>query len=266
MTGLSELPVELLDAILQYIDIKTLLLAQRVSHTWQNTITASPQLQEALFYRPKPSETPLFTCSWKGRQLHRFGPAKDSPKINPKSTSRTTTQTFTPIKINAFLAQSIYYQPLDNHSTQGRGQRINLPSLGTFLRCPTGSWRSMLLTQPPVPSILVTSTKTYTGNPEVEYDEFESSREGDGWDWDWDCTMGDLVDRMLDVAREDEASAARRLWSVLIFDTVELSHMAVEDVISRYVDGKLAAMRLGGYGPLLWDVAHPVALPSVALC
>jgi hypothetical protein len=74
VTGLSSLPPELIDAILQHIDIKTLLLAQRVSHTWQNTIASSPQLQEALFIRPKTSPTRLYTCSWKGDKFHYFGP------------------------------------------------------------------------------------------------------------------------------------------------------------------------------------------------
>jgi hypothetical protein len=262
MTGLSDLRVELLDAILQHIDIKTLLFAQRVSQTWQNTMTASPQLQETLFYRPKSSETRLFTCSWKAKQLRRFGPAKD----NHKSTSKTTTQTFTPITINAFLAQSTYYQPLYDHPTHShgerprRGQRLNLPSLGTFLsflRCPAGSWRSMLLTQPPVPSILAASMKPYTGNPRVEYDKFESGQGG----WDWDGTFGSLVDRMLEASGEDEAAAARRLWTVLLFDAVELRYLAVGDVASRYVDGELAAIERNFYAcpP---QVARPVPLLS----
>lgn len=72
VTGLSSLPPELIGAILQHI--KTLLLAQRVSHTWQNTIASSPQLQEALFIRPKTSPTRLYTCSWKGDKFHYFGP------------------------------------------------------------------------------------------------------------------------------------------------------------------------------------------------
>jgi hypothetical protein len=183
MTGLSSLPPELLDAILQHIDIKTLLFAQRVYHTWKNTIISSPRLQEALFYRPKTSETTLYTCSWKGDKIRRFGPARDKTNTNNK----TSTQTFTPIIINPLLAQSVYYQTLHNRHTHRdgerltrphRGQRLNLRSLGTFLQHPTGSWRSMFLTQPPMPSMRAANIKPYNENPEIESDRLES-REGD---------------------------------------------------------------------------------------
>ena len=83
--------------------------------------------------------------------------------------------------------------------------------------------------------------KPYTGNPEVETDEIES-REGS--DWDWDCTLGSLVDRMVEVSGEDQAAAERRLWTIISFDTVELRHLVVGSVISRYVDGELVAVGL----------------------
>jgi hypothetical protein len=73
--------------------------------------------------------------------------------------------------------------------------------------------------------------------------------------------MGDLVDRMVGVSGEDEAAAARRLWTVLSFYTVDLGHRAVADVISRYVDGELvAAGVLQYYDCSREEVAHPVAL------
>jgi hypothetical protein len=82
MATLSSLPLEPLDAILRYIDIETLLLPQRVSYTWQNTITSSPQLQET-----------LYTCSWKGNKLHHFGPAKDKTNKTTKTNTAKTTST-----------------------------------------------------------------------------------------------------------------------------------------------------------------------------
>ena len=72
-----------------------------------------------------------------------------------------------------------------------------------------------------------------------------------------------LVDRMVDVSGEDEAAAARRLWTVIPFDIVELRHLAVGGVISRYVDGELVAVDRGKYmyhRPSPEDIARPVAL------
>jgi hypothetical protein len=115
----------------------------------------------------------------------------------------------------------------------------------------------MHLTQPPIPSILATSMKPYTGNSEVETDEIES-REGS--DWDWDCTLGSLVDRMVEVSGEDQAAAERRLWTIISFDTVELRHLVVGSVISRYVDGELVAVGLRYHCSSWEEILHPVAL------
>jgi hypothetical protein len=43
---------ELLEAILLYVDFKTLLLSQRVDRAWQDTIKASTMLQKKLFFLP----------------------------------------------------------------------------------------------------------------------------------------------------------------------------------------------------------------------
>ena len=151
MTGFSELPVELLDAILQRIDIKTLLFAQRISRTWYNTIASSPQLQEDLFFRPKIPKHPIYTCVWKKEKLDYFGPPKDITNTNPgsTSTSKTKSQTYTPIRINGLLVDAIRIQTLNFRSSHVRGQCLDLSCLKPFTRCPTGSWRSMLITNPP---------------------------------------------------------------------------------------------------------------------
>jgi hypothetical protein len=101
MTGFSELPVELLDAILQHINIKTLLFAQLVSRTWHNAIASSPQLQEDLFFRPKIPKHPNYTCVWTKEKLDYFGPPRDITNTNPGFTSKTTSQTYTPIESTA---------------------------------------------------------------------------------------------------------------------------------------------------------------------
>jgi hypothetical protein len=261
MATLSSLPQELLDAILQLLDMKTLLFAQRVSHTWRSIVTSSPQLQEALFLRPKTAQTPLYTCSWIGNNIYYFGPAKDKPDTNPNSTSKITTQIFTPVRITRLLADAIYCQSLDPRPDQVHGHRLNLQRLRAFLRHPSGSWRSMLLTQPPVSSILATSITIYDDKPECEFDEIKSANDAD---WDWDCTLGDLVDRMLAVCYRSEVAgsqaAARRLWTVKFSDTVGLGYLAVGNKTVRVVKGGLVftgGESLGDANDLREIVAHP---------
>ncbi|KAM0703240.1 hypothetical protein Q7P35_009178 [Cladosporium inversicolor] len=226
MAAISVLPQELLDMVLQYVDIKTILFAQRVSRYWRHTITSSPKLQETLFLRPKTSNI-SYTCDWQGDDLLYFGPLKrhPSPQYEP-----TSTKTFTPITINPLLANEIYYQSLDS-APKRRGQRLVLPPLGTFLRHPSGSWRSMTLTQPPTPSVVAVSIDTshrYGLRADINFVEVN-------------CTLGSLVDRML-VAEGLEAgsyAAGLCVWHVMFVDTLQTEYLAVEDWIVRYDGGKL---------------------------
>jgi hypothetical protein len=112
MTGISVLPEELLDIILQRVDIKTLLFAQRVSRHWRHTITSSPKVQEALFLRRKAaSNIPSYICDWQGDDLQYFRILEIHLSHQNEPTAR---QTFTPITINPLLANEIYYQPLSS--------------------------------------------------------------------------------------------------------------------------------------------------------
>jgi hypothetical protein len=131
MTGFSELPVELLDTILQHINIKTLLFAQLVSRTWHNAIASSPQLQEDLFFRPKIPKHPNYTCVLTKEKLDYFGPPRDITNTNPgfTSTSKTTSQTYTPIRINGLLVDAIRIQTLNFRSSHVRGQCLDLSRL-----------------------------------------------------------------------------------------------------------------------------------------
>lgn len=54
LTALSV--AELLSLILSYVDVRTLLLAQRVNRMFHAAITASPVLQRKLFFRPAPPQ------------------------------------------------------------------------------------------------------------------------------------------------------------------------------------------------------------------
>ena len=225
MAGISVLPQELLDMVLQYVDIKTLLFAQQVSRHWGTTITSSPQLQETLFLRPRTSTTLPYVCDWQGDDLSYFGPIKSRP--SPQPTSR---QAFTPITINPLLANEIYYQSLDS-SPQRRGQRLVLPPLGTFLRHPSGSWRSMFLTQPHTASVVAVSIDTshrYSLRADINFVETN-------------VTLGDLVDKMLAAESLEAGSYAASLcvWHVMYVDTLETEYLALGEWIARYEGGKL---------------------------
>jgi hypothetical protein len=228
MTGISVLPQELLDIILQLVDIKTLLFAQRVSRHWRHTITSSPKLQEALFLRPKaaPNIT-SYICDWQGDDLQYFGPFKSYLTPQQPTPSR---QTFTPITINPLLANEIYYQSL-SHIPQRRGQRFVLPPLGTFLRHPSGSWRSMVLTQPPTPSVVAVSIDTshrFGLRADINFDEAN-------------ITLGGLIDKMVAAEGLEAGSYAASLcvWHVMFVDTLETDYLAVGDWIAKYEGGKL---------------------------
>jgi hypothetical protein len=227
MPGISILPQELLDTILQYVDIKTLLFAQHVSRYWRTTITTSPNLQQTLFLRPKPQIKPSYICDWQGDDLHYFGCPKPHLSHEHEPTSR---ETFTPITINPLLANEIYYQSLSS-LPQRRGQRFVLPPLGTFLRHPSGSWRSMLLTQPPTASVVAVSIDTshrYGIRADVNFVEAN-------------ITLGGLVDKMLAAEGFEVSSYAASLcvWHVMFLDTLETDYLAFRDLIARYEGGKL---------------------------
>lgn len=227
MSGISILPQELLDTVLQYVDIKTLLFAQRVSRYWRHTITSNPKLQETLFLRPKTSNSPPYICDWQGNDLQYFGPLKSHPSPQEPTSPR---QTFTPITINPLLANEIYYQSLDS-SPKRRGQRFVLPPLGTFLRHPSGSWRSMVLTQPPTSSVVAVSIDTshrYGLRADINFVEAN-------------ITLGSLVHKMLAAEGLEPGSYAASLcvWHVMYVDTLETEHLAVGDWIAKYEDGKL---------------------------
>lgn len=136
---------------------------------------------------------------------------------------------------------AIRIQTLNFRSSHVRGQCLDLSRLKTFTRYPTGSWRSMLITNSPISSISAWSDRPYYGNPVMEYDHINSANDAA---WDWDCTLGGLVDRMLlaaccrPEAVESEADAAERRWNVTFVDTVQLGHLAVGRMIVRFVDGR----------------------------
>jgi hypothetical protein len=230
MAGIAVLPQELLDAVLQHVDIKTLLSAQQVSHHWKETITSSPQIQEALFFRPKTTSLIYHKCNWADNKLSHFGPATKPTKTDESRLTTTFTTTFTSIIINPLIANEIYYENLDSGAIRW-GQRIVLPNLDTFLHHPAGSWRSMLVTQPPIPSIVAVSIdQGYAQSLRSDINFVEEN-----------CTLGSLVDRMLAAEQLDAESSeiAPCIWHVMFVNALDTESIAVGDWIAKYVDGEL---------------------------
>lgn len=50
---------ELLERVLSYLPPKQIFAVQRVSRYWKEVITASPDIQEAIFLRERPADRPL---------------------------------------------------------------------------------------------------------------------------------------------------------------------------------------------------------------
>jgi hypothetical protein len=226
MAAIDVLPQELLDAVLQHVDIKTLLLAQQVSRYWKETINCSPQIQELLFFRPKTIGLIYHKCDWVDNKLSHFGPTTGSAGTDESS----TTTTFTSIVINPLIANEIYYENLDSGAIRW-GQRIVLPHLDKFLHHPAGSWRSMLVTQPPTPSIVAVSIdQGYAQSLRADINFIEEN-----------CTLGCLVDRMLAAEQLDAESSeiAPCIWHVMYVNALDTESIAVGDWIAKYVDGKL---------------------------
>ena len=89
----------------------------------------------------------------------------------------------------------------------------------------------MLLTQPPIASVVAVSID-YTHRYSLRADiNFSAAN----------CTLGDLVDKMLEAENldADSLAACRCLWHVMYVDSLETDYLAVGEWIAKYVDGKL---------------------------
>ena len=134
---------ELFEALLAEFTIRELLLAQLVNHHWHYTITASPTLQQKLFFQPIP-------------ERHNA-----PPQLNPLLQAL-----FDPFfKLGIDLDTAEFYMHASNHKdlTAMPWVRDNFPTApkldaedwfadgsrkAAFLR-PKASWRRMFPVQPP---------------------------------------------------------------------------------------------------------------------
>jgi hypothetical protein len=150
---------ELLASILQELDFKTLLLAQRVSQQWRTVIQSSPELQEKLFYihRPKPCEDKryIWTPSDPHCQLREHQDKSD----NASPPALTNKNTLAPIKFHPLLIEEIL--PLDYKVAEGsdvaEGQWAMTIAISDLFEDEEGSWQgswqSMLLSHPPATKV-----------------------------------------------------------------------------------------------------------------
>ncbi|KAK5683889.1 hypothetical protein LTS10_003752 [Elasticomyces elasticus] len=126
---------ELLECILIHLDNRTLLLSQRVNSTFQATITTSIHLQRKLFLRP------------------------ESSNASSTSSPKTPNKRFNPLFLDEFGRSLPRIKAVDrsgkkhtffvNHKRKFIIEATtSRPAKASDMK---GSWRKMLLTQPPAP-------------------------------------------------------------------------------------------------------------------
>lgn len=174
---------ELLEHILLQLPMRDLLLAQHISHRFQNLITSSIHLQRALYFVAAPAET-------------REG-SKVFPVINPLLQRRCTT-TSTPCVFSEWRDTPIIFSVdavCATYSTTSRNTppvyKASLTLLGFHdnaelalngvseqTKCyANGSWRRMFATQP----LCAISSYTWCNMPEMEFNTEAPKTIGDIW-------------------------------------------------------------------------------------
>jgi hypothetical protein len=127
---------ELLETILSYVDIRTLLTSvQRVCHHWHIIVTNSPLLQRLLYFRPQ-------------LQHHAFsdGPQHTSQEDHPDRVPN-------PLLKEAFPSFYILGRFVGGCHDREAFEMMRMsasPALTQAFMQPKASWRFMLITQPPV--------------------------------------------------------------------------------------------------------------------
>ncbi|KAF7915021.1 uncharacterized protein EAE98_011344 [Botrytis deweyae] len=121
---------ETLTKILSHLDIKTLLLSQRVSRQWAELIQTSPHLQECLFF---------------------------------KNATRNTEVTLNPLLAEKFPAwfNTIEEEPSNQvgHQVFNKLEWASSPDVAMAYQRSDASWRRMLLRQPPLEEMLIDYTR-----------------------------------------------------------------------------------------------------------
>ncbi|THV54109.1 hypothetical protein BGAL_0034g00300 [Botrytis galanthina] len=121
---------EILTKILSHLDVKTLLLSQRVSKQWAEIIQTSPHLQECLFFKPAPPNVEVTR--------------------NPLLAEKFPDWFYT-----------IEEEPWNQigHETFNELEWGSSPGVAMAYRRSDASWRKMLLRQPPLEEMLIEYTR-----------------------------------------------------------------------------------------------------------
>jgi hypothetical protein len=135
---------ELLISILQELDIKTLLLARRVSQQWLETVQSSPDLQEILYYKHRPKAREDTRYLWNPAKLllepsSPNGLAADLPPAWSSST-RLAPTTINPLFIEKRPHSAVHYRYPPTH----QGQHVKSVAFKALLSSPCGSWQVAL--------------------------------------------------------------------------------------------------------------------------
>ncbi|KAI1820189.1 hypothetical protein F4861DRAFT_524096 [Xylaria intraflava] len=139
--------VELLECILFELDMRALLMIQRVNSLWRDTIASSPRIQESLYFRPAATQKP--------------------PIRNP-------------MLLEAFPLWFLENANLDRQHFPKRVRLLNLERLPISQESrkeafehPGASWRRMLVQQPPIPSLGRLEQSVWPANShELHFDQF----------------------------------------------------------------------------------------------
>ena len=170
---IQELPAELLERVLWFLPNTDLLLAQRVSHHWQTTISESPKLQIALFRLPQQNVESCVRSTYAYRP-RRFaeekrtwrvaratsrdmqGPVRDEIGCFNSDTGRFIEERW-PVGIanDMFFATALskgfwegVYWDGDEHTEMNFTGRMQ-----QAMESDTTEWRSIFVTQPPAKSV-----------------------------------------------------------------------------------------------------------------
>ena len=228
--------LELLEAVLLHVDMKTLLIsAIRVNKTWNQLINTSPQLQKLLYFQPMTqnaaSRLPPVPLSLD------IGP--DSPRLNPLLLQTFGRYFFDFSETYGFwrTATALYALPWTSSAAKemvrpGNDEKApeyrilvptDMPRLEVrrerhcrrhFTRA-GASWRRMLVTQPPPPSFGFVSTEEFEALWETRIvDRFQQGMIAPGTNMitnDY-LTMGNLYDMVQYFASHHKLISIRIHW------------------------------------------------------
>lgn len=135
---------EILETILLHLDLASILTsAQRVCHSWRDLITTSPSLQQHLYFQPNWNQNQNQTLKTPNPLLSTLFPGWFPPPP-PANISRATTDKDDEEVEAAVLDEHTFETLALAHADKNRAFMYK-----------HASWRNMLLSQPPIPDLVL---------------------------------------------------------------------------------------------------------------